>query len=41
MGLIAGGIGLVVFGIIVLAAGFFFNGFMQDDVSQCENGMVS
>ena len=34
MGLVAGGVGLIIFGIIILTASFFFNGFTQDDVSQ-------
>jgi hypothetical protein len=36
MGLVAGGVGLVVFGIIVLSTGFFINSYTQDNVSQCE-----
>jgi hypothetical protein len=35
LGLVAGGIGLIVFGIIVLGAGFFMNSYTQDNVSQC------
>jgi hypothetical protein len=35
MGLVGGGVGLVVFGIIVLGAGFFMNSYTQDNVSQC------
>ena len=35
MGLVAGGSGLVVFGIIVLITGFFMNSYTQDNVSQC------
>jgi ABC-type antimicrobial peptide transport system permease subunit len=35
MGLVAGGVGLVVFGIIVLITGFFINSYTQDNVSQC------
>lgn len=35
MGLVAGGIGLIVFGIIVLSTGFFINSYTQDNVSQC------
>jgi hypothetical protein len=36
MGIVAGGVGLVVFGIIVLSTGFFINRYTQDNVSQCE-----
>ena len=35
MGLVAGEVGTIVFGIIILTAGFFFSDFTQDDVSQC------
>ena len=35
MSLVAGGVGLVVFGIIILSAGFFMNSYTQDNVSQC------
>ena len=35
MGLVAGGTGLIVFGIIILMASFFISGFTQDNVSQC------
>lgn len=35
MGLVAGGVGLVIFGIIVLVAGFYMNSYTQDNVSQC------
>lgn len=36
LGLVAGGIGLIVFGLVVLIAGFFISGYTQDNVSQCE-----
>jgi uncharacterized membrane protein len=35
MGLVADGIGLIIFGIIILIAGLFINTFTQDDVTQC------
>ena len=35
MGLVGGGIGLIVFGIIILMASFFFSGLTQDNASQC------
>jgi hypothetical protein len=35
MGLVAGGIGLIVFGIIVLITGFFINTCTQNNVNQC------
>lgn len=35
LGLVAGGIGLIVFGLVVLIAGFFISGYTQDNVSQC------
>ena len=36
MGLVAGGVGLIVFGIIVLIVGFFISSYTQNNVSQCE-----
>jgi hypothetical protein len=35
MGLVGGGVGLIIFGIIILIAGLFINTFTQDDVTQC------
>jgi hypothetical protein len=35
MGLVGGGVGLIIFGIIILIAGLFINTYTQDDVTQC------
>lgn len=35
MGLVAGGVGLIIFGIVILMASIFINGLTEDNVSQC------
>jgi len=35
MGLVGGGVGLIVFGIIVMGASFFMNNYTENNVSQC------
>jgi hypothetical protein len=35
MGLVSGGVGLVIFGIIVLISGLFINSYTQNNVNQC------